>query len=151
MFQQFVRFHRFFSDFLWAHYTNRLSKYLRNSKSPQKGPIHWSFLLLIGLFLWPATRSRLNRTIHSVTQQSTFSTILRAVHLVQKSVRPSKFKRKTTGRLYSNSCISEKCITALFHVKTRGITCFLISPTADIRLRNVFKQRFDEKTSVGYC
>jgi len=51
---------------------------------------------------------------------------------------------KTTGELYSNSCISEKCISALFHVKTRGITCFLISPAADIR--NVFKQRFDENT-----
>ena len=42
---QFVRFQWFFSDFFWAHYTNCLSKYVRNSTSPQKGPIHWLFLL----------------------------------------------------------------------------------------------------------
>ena len=67
------------------------------------------------------------------------------MHLVQKSLRLNAFQKsaKTTGKPYSNSCISEKCITALFHVKTHGISCFLISPTADIR--NVFKQQFHEK------
>jgi len=39
--------------------------------------------------------------------------------------------------------LKKSVLTALFHVKTRGIACFLISPTADTR--NVFKQRYDDK------